>query len=245
MLYRTLATLGCAVIVLLHNPIAAPAHPMPGTTIRLDVHETTIDAELSIPTGNLAEASGVDVDLRTQLSEADRAGLANYLHGHLRPTTPDGIRWTVLISDMRLDLSGQSATGSYKDLLVHATLTPPPGADMRRFVLSYDAVIHKVPTHIAIVSVRQDWRAGRVDATRDAREIGILRMNPDSMTVPPLAIDLTDTGIWRSFTGMVLLGIHHILEGTDHLLFLLTLLFPAVLLAKSGRWHPEPRPRRA
>lgn len=35
---------------------------------------------------------------------------------------------------------------------------------------------------------------------------------------------------------MVSLGIDHMKEGTDHLLFLLTLLLPAALIATGGRW---------
>lgn len=42
---------------------------------------------------------------------------------------------------------------------------------------------------------------------------------------------------WSGFAGAFHLGVHHIAEGTDHLLFLLTLLLPAPLLALAGRWN--------
>ena len=42
---------------------------------------------------------------------------------------------------------------------------------------------------------------------------------------------------WSGFAGAFRLGVHHIAEGTDHLLFLLTLLLPAPLLAHAGRWN--------
>ncbi|WP_433970959.1 HupE/UreJ family protein [Tunturiibacter lichenicola] len=42
--------------------------------------------------------------------------------------------------------------------------------------------------------------------------------------------------IWSGFGGAFRLGARHIAEGTDHLLFLLTLLLPAPLLAFRGRW---------
>jgi len=42
---------------------------------------------------------------------------------------------------------------------------------------------------------------------------------------------------WSGFAGAFRLGVHHIAEGTDHLLFLLTLLLPAPLLALAGRWN--------
>jgi hypothetical protein len=41
---------------------------------------------------------------------------------------------------------------------------------------------------------------------------------------------------WSGFAGAFHIGVRHIAEGTDHLLFLLTLLLPAPLLALTGRW---------
>ena len=41
---------------------------------------------------------------------------------------------------------------------------------------------------------------------------------------------------WLAPTSMFRLGMRHIAEGTDHLLFLLALLLPAPLLAVGGRW---------
>jgi hypothetical protein len=41
---------------------------------------------------------------------------------------------------------------------------------------------------------------------------------------------------WQGFGHLFDLGLRHIAEGPDHLLFLLALLLPAPLLARSGRW---------
>ncbi len=43
--------------------------------------------------------------------------------------------------------------------------------------------------------------------------------------------------LWRGFTSMVCLGIEHMKEGTDHLLFLITLLLPATLIARNKQWY--------
>jgi hypothetical protein len=40
-------------------------------------------------------------------------------------------------------------------------------------------------------------------------------------------------------------GVRHILDGIDHLLFLISLLLPAVLRAEGGRWRPVDRPAEA
>jgi hypothetical protein len=49
---------------------------------------------------------------------------------------------------------------------------------------------------------------------------------------------------WRTFQDYFEAGVRHILSGIDHLLFLLSLLLPAVLQRKSGHWEPvrEARP---
>jgi hypothetical protein len=49
----------------------------------------------------------------------------------------------------------------------------------------------------------------------------------------------------RAFVEYFHAGIWHILSGIDHLLFLLSLLLPAVLLRKGGRWEPVPEARPA
>lgn len=50
---------------------------------------------------------------------------------------------------------------------------------------------------------------------------------------------------WRAFVDYFHAGIWHIWSGIDHLLFLLSLLLPAVLLRKGGRWEPVPEARPA
>jgi HupE / UreJ protein len=47
------------------------------------------------------------------------------------------------------------------------------------------------------------------------------------------------------FSSLFRLGMRHIAEGTDHLLFLLALLLPAPLLAAGSRWHRPARVRQS
>jgi hypothetical protein len=50
-------------------------------------------------------------------------------------------------------------------------------------------------------------------------------------------VDVSSLAFWfRGFGSMFRLGVQHIAEGTDHLLFLLTLLLPAPLIAVGSRW---------
>jgi hypothetical protein len=50
---------------------------------------------------------------------------------------------------------------------------------------------------------------------------------------------------WRTFTEYFHAGVWHILSGIDHLLFLLSLLLPAVLLRVRGEWRPVLKARPA
>lgn len=50
---------------------------------------------------------------------------------------------------------------------------------------------------------------------------------------------------WRAFVEYLQAGVWHIWSGIDHLLFLLSLLLPAVLLRRPGHWEPVPQARPA
>ena len=108
-------------------------------------------------------------------------------------------------------------------------MSPPPGAPADRLTFGYDVIFHHLVTHTAVVSLANDWRNG---VTGEAPVIlGTMRDTDAAM-----AIDRSGGSWFRGFAAMFRLGAHHIAEGTDHLLFLLTLILPAPLLAAGGRW---------
>jgi HupE / UreJ protein len=211
------------------------AHPMPNSVLLLDVHEKTVRAELQIPLSELGLAIKEDL-----LSKSDsllatyETRLESYLVAHIHLLTPAGELWQVTVDSLNVKEVEQTATGPYRELVAALTFTPPYGASTRQFTLDYDAVIHQVVTHIILVSIRQDWMSGVT--AEHATEAGVIRINPVDGTIAPLEIDLSNGNLWRGFLSMVKLGMTHISEGTDHLLFLLTLLLPAPLLAVAGRW---------
>jgi hypothetical protein len=83
--------------------------------------------------------------------------------------------------------------------------------------------------------VRQDWATGRVG--QGAVQVGTISIDTRTMTVPALAVHLDSGSAWSGFAAMVELGGNHILEGADHLLFLLILLLSSPLAAACGRWR--------
>jgi hypothetical protein len=60
-----------------------------------------------------------------------------------------------------------------------------------------------------------------------------------SKDAPRVTVNLASPGRWQQFRDFVTEGVWHILKGYDHILFLLTLLFPAVVRYGRTGWEPR------
>src|ERR1700712_545187 len=234
------AALGCLVLM----AASAQAHPMPHSVVELDVDENSVTATLQLPLDDLGLAVGQqDLNGLPDGTLAEPAGtLRDYLAAHFRVTTETGKAWAVVIGDIGISAAEQTSTGPYRELTATARLSPPNGVTTRSFVLHDDAIMHQVVTHTIFISVTSDWASGNIDA---GTEVGVIRINTGTGQIAPLTVNLGYGTYWTGFKAMISLGADHILGGTDHLLFLLTLLLPAPLLVAGRRWGPPCRPRRA
>lgn len=213
----------------------ASAHVLPTSIVQLNVREDVIDATAKIPLDDLEAASGIDLgDESAESIAAHSNEISAYLLSHFAPTSDSGEKWAIALGQFNVAQAGNaSTTGMYQELEATFTLTPPPGSDARSFDLGYHIVVDQVVTHVVLVSVTSDWAAGVVSS---AYEVGTIRLDTASGEVPPLHVDLGQGNNVSGFLSMVVLGIQHIREGTDHQLFLLTLLVPAPLIASARRW---------
>ncbi|MEF2977336.1 HupE/UreJ family protein [Subtercola sp. YIM 133946] len=229
------AALAVALLLLVAGAPAASAHVLPTSTVQLDVHESDIDAAVAIPLADLESASGIVLADESQASvDANAAAITAYLLAHFAPTSDDGSAWAVTVGALTVTQAGDTVTtGLYAQLTTTFVLTPPAGDQRRSFDLGYDIVVDREVTHVVLVTVRSDWAGGDLGG---AREIGTIRLDTVTDTVPSLHVDLGDASLWSGFAGMVTLGVQHIQQGTDHQLFLLTLLLPAPLVARGRRW---------
>jgi hypothetical protein len=223
---------GCLLLLLISGLGEIAAHPMPNSLVVLDLQPGGVAVELQLPLGELEPAFGHDIAQHPERAVADFGReLRAYITQHVRPISPDGRPWTVRVGELQVHAAEQTATGPYQELTAELWLQPPAGASPRTFTLRYDVIVHQVVTHVALVSVRRDWEAGRVAADAPT-EVGVIRLDVVNNVIPPLEINQGEAtgGWWAGFKGMVGLGVRHIAEGTDHLLFLLVLLLPAPLL---------------
>jgi hypothetical protein len=215
------------------------SHPMPNSVVLLNVHADRIDAELQIPLVELQSAWGHAVnDSSAMLITRLGPPLQAYLRQHIRATNPDGQPWKVTVGSLTVLETQNAINGVYRELTAQVQLVPPTGTDVRRFTLYYDAVVHQVVTHTILVSLRQDWQAGVLtEGDHDPVAVGTISLDIPTNTIRPLVVDLKTGSIWTGFRTMLDLGMRHIAEGTDHLLFLLVLLLPApLLLTETRRW---------
>jgi hypothetical protein len=86
-----------------------------------------------------------------------------------------------------------------------------------------------VVTHNVYVFVRHDLKGAVLGEKPEL--VGLLHYQNKA-----LVVDRSGGSWWHGFQSVFLLGVRHIAEGTDHLLFLLMLLLPATLIAAQGRW---------
>jgi hypothetical protein len=110
--------------------------------------------------------------------------------------------------------------GSYVVLQLAAACSAPPAA----ITVAYDLFAEMDPQHRGILRVESPTGVQTAILGPDRREA--------TMT-------LADPGALSELRHYVEEGIWHIWIGFDHILFLLTLLLPAVLIRRDGGWHPE------
>jgi hypothetical protein len=208
--------------------LPAAAHLTPNSEVRLAFGRSHVEADVVIPMGDYALASGN----RPGNDPASRAAARTWLSRHIAAASPDGTPWRVAIDGLRF-----AQVAGPPDLLATLRLLPPPRADARRLNLRWSAVIDSVSSHFVLIVATEDFAAGLVG--RDRQVLGALQGERRELTI--------DRGAAAPLAGMgaaVRLGMHHIAEGHDHLLFLIALLLPAPIVAAGRRWN-GPKPVRA
>jgi hypothetical protein len=211
------------------------AHPMPNSVMQLDVKSKSIVCELHLPLKELQLAVSFDVTKNiNSLLKNRQQEVSKYILSHFSINGITGKKWNLIITKMSLAKSKQEATGLYQELLIEITILPKPNDNIRTFAINYDAIVHQVITHKTLITIRQDWENGQVGENKT--QIGIIGINSETNKIEPFRVNLTSGSNWKGFKSMVRLGMNHIAEGTDHLLFLLLLLLSAPLISIDNKW---------
>lgn len=198
----------------------AKAHQAPNSEAYLDFHDSYVEMEVVIPAAEYAYASGNSI----ADDSAARGQAWRYLGDNISARNTGGGAWQT-----RVDRLAFITRDGSRDLVATLSLLPRGPSGLDEFTLSWRAIIGAVPDHFVLVMLRRDPASKLGD---DPDVIGTLRNDRGA-----LVINRGAARSWMPLANATRLGAGHILEGIDHLAFLLALLLPLPLLARGGRWR--------
>jgi hypothetical protein len=212
------------------------AHPMPNSVVAVSLGDEGARFDIAVPIPELRLALPPTIPKTGDLlAEPYRAAVIAYFLHHCAVRSVDGVAQPVVAQALTIDETRDDNVGLYQELRLRLWIRASPSFNPRSFTLLYDAVIHQVPNHFAVVQVVRDFRAGVLEAP-DSGEVGIIRYDFAHDVTPPLTVTAQPGSLWRGVRATIALGFHHVATGFDHLLFLATLLIVAPLRVVNGRW---------
>lgn len=204
---------------------------MPNTIVNLSIAEKNIHGVAKMPLADLQGALHMPYNAGMQVNTPY---FDNYFKQHIKAVS-NGVTWQTGIDSIGMLLTTDAIVGEYSEVLVYFNLTPADNATLRKFTFDYTAIIHQVVTHKVLVYVSDDWRNG-LHSNKEAVPVRVIQLDIATEKILPLQVNIAQGSWFKGFASMVQLGMEHIKEGTDHLLFLLVLLLPAMLVVNNKKW---------
>jgi hypothetical protein len=175
--------------------------------------------ELAIRDGELAVGLDRNRDGKVTWGELQAAQLQlqNYVQGHLQLTGDHGacrVHFDALQVNERVD-------GNYLWLPLHADC----GTTLKHLTIKYTLLALEDPSHRGLLTLSAH---------------GLTQTAVLGGSTATTQLDLERVSVWSAFSEYFRAGVWHIWSGIDHLLFLLSLLLPAVLLRRENRWEAVP-----
>ena len=202
----------------------AGAHDVPPSIVMLDIGRHAIAVELQMPLSELGAA--LSLPLATQPVSAigtDGARIERYVRERLAIRERDGRAWTMRPGALELKKTSNANWSSNDWLVLHATFEAPADASTEVFALDDSVIVERVLSHQALVYVRRDVRNSLLgDQPMLIATAGFGNTH--------IEVDGSGGSWWQGLRHLFSLGMRHIAEGADHMLFLLALLLPAPLV---------------
>ena len=214
--------LGTALLLLLWLAMPALAHKPSDSYLSLQVGDAAIEGQWDIALRDLDFAIGLDANGDSEITwgelRAKHAEIAAYAFARLE-ILADGRACPMRVGDQLVD---DHSDGAYT-------------------VLKFRLACERAPAQLKL--------GYRLFADIDPQHRGLLRLQAQGQTrsailgpqAPNPTFELKQVSRLAQFADYFREGVWHIWIGFDHILFLLSLLLPAVLLWRAPGWQPAPR----
>lgn len=200
--------------------IPVAAHVASNGFLSLQAHGSALDGALELAVRDAELAVGVDSDRDGRVTwgelRAAAPRLAEYVDAHLELRVA-GAACPLSFGPLQVN---DRVDGSYAWLPFSARCPAQGG----RLEIRYRVLDGIDPSHRGLLTLR----------ARGVAQTAVLG------GVAASTLDLERASLWQTFGEYFQAGTWHIWSGIDHLLFLLSLLLPAVLLRRDARWEPAP-----
>lgn len=208
-----------AVILALSMGSIAQAHKPSDSYLRLTGGDDVLTAQWDIALKDLEFLIGLDANQDGNITwgelKSRHDAIAAHALSRLR-IIADGTECVIEMTELKVT---DHSDGTYAVLELK---TDAPG-DAKILDIAYSLLFHVDPTHRGLVL----YDNGTTASTH------VLSPNESH-----LELNTGESGLFRTFAAYVGEGVWHIWIGYDHILFLLSLLLPAVFVLKDKVWHP-------
>ena len=198
---------------------SALAHKPSDSYLRINTAQSTLAIQWDIALKDLDFQIGLDTNQNGEITwgevKSRRSEIEAYALSHLQIAVdhhPSELR----VSELQIV---KYSDGPYAALMIE---TDAP-SDLASLNLSYSLFFDADPTHRGLVTFSNE----------DASSLHLL-----SPADPTVEIRAGETTVMRMLFQFVGSGVWHIWIGLDHILFLITLLLPAVFFRKDDQWEP-------
>ncbi len=210
------------------------AHSMPNSNVNITIADRDIFIRLEIPIQELEVALKKDLlNNESKILGVYKTEIGNYLLKHVQIKSIQGEIQPVELNNLTLSETSYDF-GKYLELRAEITSKASPNFNNRDFIIFYDAVIHQLVTHFAVLKIKSDFDNGITP--EDTSILSVVQVDVASGKIFPVHIQIDKGSKWKGFKKMIKLGMHHIKTGLDHLLFILILIIISPLTLIHKKW---------
>ncbi|MFW2405971.1 MAG: HupE/UreJ family protein [Gammaproteobacteria bacterium] len=231
---KVLIRVSCILLVMALTTIAF-AHSLGQTYLYLGLSESRIDVRFEVGPQDLNLALGLDLPTDHTMTMADIEPHSRRIVDYLISKSafaPNGEPRQIVFKEHTIR-DTQTLQFVLSSFVIEELAAPPEYVD-----IEYAVLLDEDSDQTGLLVVENDWKSHTFE-----NEAGVsLTFDQGSRAQ---RLDLAQSTILRGLNAMIGLGMQHILEGIDHVLFLIAILLPAVVRREGDRWAPVPRFRSA